>query len=981
MSTRDNFSPATKETLAKRVGWRCSNPGCRQLTSGPHEEDTKSVNIGVAAHITAAASGVGAKRYNPNLSTEERKAITNGIWLCQNCGKLVDSDEQKYSVELLINWKRDAEDRAASEVETMTPQVTSNHPFVSYLQNLVDTPRISWLDEFVDLTGSEFELFAKVQEKLEKSEREEPNKLPIPLLTAIHDSDQRAILITGDPGAGKSTFLESLSIEAARQALIDPNMPIPVLVSLKDYDSLGQFSGIRGLIYSTLEGYVDTEAVNQLLSNKKILLLIDGWNELSDEKAKSKVKKFCQPHSVIVTSRSSGDYWEIQQKFEIQPLSPTDVRDFFDKRLPNIERQRLQELVDRVRDFGQTPLIVWMLLIISHNNSQIPKTRGEAYRSFTATYEKKAKECVDLESSRKLLGKLAFEMMKSQDSEDSTEFRLNVSEVEAEEILGAEEFNRMLNHLLKQQGNMGIREISFCHQSIQEYYAAEHLRRELDLHPEWLERQDGDNYSWFQYHYLNYTKWTESIALLLGFPEVSQKLALKLTESALGVDLMLGARLAGEVRSAFQRKAISMISEQNIPDIPEWFRVFLLGKTRSKEAVDELIKIIKNPDPAIRRKAVWASRELNRECIIPIINAAIKDPDSQVRETAIRVVSEVDIDWSVSIAEEIISKEIVASVREVVVNFILGKSNSDTSILLLVQAKQDKENNVRVMAEYYLKSIGTDVLINSLSKALDSGKNNTYLRKIIIGTLGDLGDASVLPNLFKAQLDLNLGIYHEATWALQKIMGRVNKREDDLENCRKKQLQHQIDEWFVHLKSDSPIPRGNAVLGLKNLPDKEIATKIMFQSLNDSHHYVRGHAIHGLAELTGKESISELIKALNDQHCDVRGQASQELVNFKQVFPNGLQISEDTILRLIKVLEEEKDAYIRSRTLRTLTDLCSIFSNLPMGEKIEDIFLYASDDPDRDLRCNAAQGLRNFYSEKVVAKLFQMLNDTGCDLY
>ena len=64
MSTRDNFSPATKETLAKRVGWRCSNPDCRKLTIGPHEEDTKSVNIGVAAHITAAASGVGAKRYD-----------------------------------------------------------------------------------------------------------------------------------------------------------------------------------------------------------------------------------------------------------------------------------------------------------------------------------------------------------------------------------------------------------------------------------------------------------------------------------------------------------------------------------------------------------------------------------------------------------------------------------------------------------------------------------------------------------------------------------------------------------------------------------------------------------------------------------------------------------------------------------------------------------------------------------------------------
>ena len=30
---RDDFSAATKELLARRVGFKCSNPGCRQPTS------------------------------------------------------------------------------------------------------------------------------------------------------------------------------------------------------------------------------------------------------------------------------------------------------------------------------------------------------------------------------------------------------------------------------------------------------------------------------------------------------------------------------------------------------------------------------------------------------------------------------------------------------------------------------------------------------------------------------------------------------------------------------------------------------------------------------------------------------------------------------------------------------------------------------------------------------------------------------------
>src|SRR5437899_8109263 len=60
---RDEFSVGTKELLAKRVGYRCSNPECRQPTSGPQEDPAKVVNIGVAAHITAASpDGCGVVR-------------------------------------------------------------------------------------------------------------------------------------------------------------------------------------------------------------------------------------------------------------------------------------------------------------------------------------------------------------------------------------------------------------------------------------------------------------------------------------------------------------------------------------------------------------------------------------------------------------------------------------------------------------------------------------------------------------------------------------------------------------------------------------------------------------------------------------------------------------------------------------------------------------------------------------------------------
>jgi hypothetical protein len=75
---------------------------------------SKTTIIGVAAHITAAA--VGGPRHDATLPREHRRSALNGIWLCQNCAKLVDTDESLYTVAELVQWKKDAEDRARSAI-------------------------------------------------------------------------------------------------------------------------------------------------------------------------------------------------------------------------------------------------------------------------------------------------------------------------------------------------------------------------------------------------------------------------------------------------------------------------------------------------------------------------------------------------------------------------------------------------------------------------------------------------------------------------------------------------------------------------------------------------------------------------------------------------------------------------------------------------------------------------------------------------
>lgn len=111
---RDNFPRKLAETLAKRVAFHCSNPACRKKTSGPHTEPEKALNIGVAAHITAASPG--GPRYDSLLTSAQRKASKNAIWLCQDCAKLIDNDEARFPTDLLIQWKEEAERRALQEI-------------------------------------------------------------------------------------------------------------------------------------------------------------------------------------------------------------------------------------------------------------------------------------------------------------------------------------------------------------------------------------------------------------------------------------------------------------------------------------------------------------------------------------------------------------------------------------------------------------------------------------------------------------------------------------------------------------------------------------------------------------------------------------------------------------------------------------------------------------------------------------------------
>jgi len=132
---RDDFSAATKDLLAKRVGFVCSNPECQQPTSGPQADPAGTVNIGVAAHISAASPG--GRRYEEELSPEQRADSSNGIWLCQTCAKLIDNDDRRFSRVVLESWKRAAERAAAMALSQGRGSTSTSQPSIAKIERLL----------------------------------------------------------------------------------------------------------------------------------------------------------------------------------------------------------------------------------------------------------------------------------------------------------------------------------------------------------------------------------------------------------------------------------------------------------------------------------------------------------------------------------------------------------------------------------------------------------------------------------------------------------------------------------------------------------------------------------------------------------------------------------------------------------------------------------------------------------------------------
>jgi len=153
-----DFSEKTKRILGERVAYICSNPMCRRLTIKPHSSENKSNRLGEGGHIYGAS--VNGPRYDSTKSNSDISSYDNGIWVCNVCHKLIDTENSTYDSDTLYKWKIDTE----MYVNTLVIQDTRLRQLRLLCQKYLTALRIlsalpSYLDQtFQNPNGNNIEL-------------------------------------------------------------------------------------------------------------------------------------------------------------------------------------------------------------------------------------------------------------------------------------------------------------------------------------------------------------------------------------------------------------------------------------------------------------------------------------------------------------------------------------------------------------------------------------------------------------------------------------------------------------------------------------------------------------------------------------------------------------------------------------------------------------------------------------------------------
>jgi hypothetical protein len=567
---RDDFTKQTITEIAKGVGYRCSNPECSRPTVAANAAQDGTITIGVAAHICAASPG--GPRYDPAQTPGDRRDKENGLWLCQNCGRLIDADPKKFTVDVLTKWKHDTQTRAFQELVGPSKAGPSE-----------EATRISLLvaADATAVTNAEAErVFAKVRAAAQVdllTFQTDPmwSTRPVELtLRLAENSDAPPFRISNlppaleiaaeativaPPGTGKTTTVLQLAGD-----VITAGNSVPLYFRLGDW-SAGSSTLLASLHARAAFNGVSAQEVMQLAQRGRVLLLLDGWNELDTDARKklrlelAQVRRDCPHIRIVATTRQQVlDVPTTGPRVEIEPLSE-DQQMAIRRAIAGDDGAKIVDEAWRtpgVRELIATPL--YLTALVSGGVPTVrPETKEQLLRLFVEQHDRVNEHAEPLQE---LLHGCHTDVLTALASDLNARGLTTMTDAEARRIISttlnklvqdqqinerpepAKVLELLTSHHTLTRGAGGTGPISFQHQQFQEWFAS----REVDELMRLSARGDTSARLRLRAAILDQPAWEESIYFAVerlsrevGGPAV----AADAIRVALAVDPMLAAEM------------------------------------------------------------------------------------------------------------------------------------------------------------------------------------------------------------------------------------------------------------------------------------------------------------------------------------------------------------------------------------------------------------------------------------------------------
>ena len=219
-------------------------------------------------------------------------------------------------------------------------------------------------------------------------------------------TDSSKLMILGKPGAGKTTFLQHLAIQCSKGEYKDDC--IPIFIQLRNFVAQTKeeedFSFVNYIARSWSSYQVTQEQVDILLQKGKLLVLLDGLDEVPKEYSQQVLKEIdlfsnnYYQNPIVITCRIAAQqyYFRGFNYVEIADFDSTQIRTFAQKwfiaNSSNSEEEgflltkKFFEQLERrenqpIRELVATPILLSLICSVFQERATFPTKRSKLYQA------------------------------------------------------------------------------------------------------------------------------------------------------------------------------------------------------------------------------------------------------------------------------------------------------------------------------------------------------------------------------------------------------------------------------------------------------------------------------------------------------------------------------------------------------------------------------------------------------------------------